>query len=134
MTYSEKLKDPRGQRRRLEVLQSANFSCQDCRDATQTLHVHHGRYEKGKEPWEAMDSDLMCVCSDCHRHRQTLEDEVKAGMSCLPYNLLNALSTASLMMGHVGHNMEKRFGDDLASNIIRTVHAKEASWNNVERF
>ena len=81
-----------------------------------------------------MDSDLMCVCSDCHRHRQTLEDEVKAGMSCLPYNLLNALSTASLMMGHVGHNMEKRFGDDLASNIIRTVHAKEASWNNVERF
>ena len=55
-------------------------------------------------------------------------------MSCLPLNLLNALSTASLMMGHVGFNMEKKFGDDLASNVMRTVQAKGASWNNVERF
>ena len=134
MTYSEKLQDPRWQRRRLNVLQSAEFSCQDCGDKTKTLHVHHGRYEKGKEPWEALDSDLMCLCSFCHRHRQALEEEVKAGMSCLPYNLLNALSTTALMMGHVGHNMEERFGNDLASSIGKTVHAKDASWNKVERF
>jgi len=38
------------------------------------------------------------------------------------------------MMGHVGYNMEKKFGDDLASNVMRTVQAKDASWNNVERF
>jgi hypothetical protein len=76
----------------------------------------------------------MCLCSFCHRHRQALEEEVKAGMSCLPYNLLNALSTTALMMGHVGHNMEERFGNDLASSIGKTVHAKDASWNKVERF
>ena len=81
-----------------------------------------------------MDCDLMCVCAECHRHRQSLEDEVKAGMSCLPYNLLDALATTALMMGHVGLNMERRFGDDMARVVIKTVQSKYASWNNVEQF
>jgi hypothetical protein len=134
MTYSEKLKDPRWQRRRLEVLKAAEFRCQDCGDTTKTLAVHHGRYERGKEPWEAANHDLICLCEESHQYRHSLEAEIKTGMSCLPLHLLNALSTTALVMGHVGMNMEDRFGKDLSIKVHETVMAKHASWNNVEKI
>jgi 5-methylcytosine-specific restriction endonuclease McrA len=57
-TYFEKLKDPRWQRKRLEVMERAGFACEYCGSATETLNVHHGFYEKGKEPWE-YDNDKI---------------------------------------------------------------------------
>jgi len=41
MTYAEKLRDPRWQRRRLEKLDAADFHCESCGDGESTLHVHH---------------------------------------------------------------------------------------------
>jgi len=52
MTYSEKLKDPRWQRKRLEVMQRDDFTCRNCGAKDKTLHIHHVRYLKGFEPWE----------------------------------------------------------------------------------
>lgn len=63
-TYSEKLKDPRWQRKRLEVMQRANWRCELCGDPLSTLHVHHLGYERGKEPWE--HEDLACLCEHHH--------------------------------------------------------------------
>ena len=66
MNYSDKLKDPRWQKKRLEVFQRDEFKCVWCGIAEKTLHVHHFTYEKGKEPWEAPDDALGTVCEDCH--------------------------------------------------------------------
>lgn len=63
-SYSDLLKDPRWQRKRLEVLGANNFSCFFCGDTKTQLHVHHFVY-KGK-PWEADDDDLVAICADCH--------------------------------------------------------------------
>lgn len=53
MTYSEKLKDPRWQRKRLEILEAAKFKCEDCGNSKNTLTVHHCYYEFGREwTWE----------------------------------------------------------------------------------
>lgn len=38
--YLEKLKDPRWQKRRLEIFQRDEFTCQVCFDTESTLHVH----------------------------------------------------------------------------------------------
>lgn len=65
-TYSEKLKDPRWQRKRLEILQRDNFCCQSCNDAEKTLHVHHVFYQKGRDPWDYSNCDLITLCDDCH--------------------------------------------------------------------
>lgn len=65
MTYSEKLKDPRWQRKRLEIFQRDGFTCQKCQSTNNTLHVHHLKYSKG-EPWDVGDSFLMTLCEDCH--------------------------------------------------------------------
>lgn len=63
--YAEKLRDPRWQRRRLEIMSRDGFACRRCGDATRTLHVHHLRYSG--EPWEAPDAALETLCEDCHK-------------------------------------------------------------------
>lgn len=62
--YSEKLKDPRWQKKRLEVMEQAGWMCQICGDSDRELHVHHPRYEKGREPWDY--KNLICACHSCH--------------------------------------------------------------------
>ena len=64
MTYSEKLKDPRWQRKRLEVLNRANFSCEKCQDHASTLHVHHKYYVSNRLPWEYPDWCLIALLAE----------------------------------------------------------------------
>lgn len=66
MKYSEKLRDPRWQRKRLEILSRDNFTCRLCGDAKNTLHVHHIFYTRGAEPWDHQNDVLVTVCVDCH--------------------------------------------------------------------
>lgn len=65
-TYSEKLKDPRWQKKRLEILERDNWECKSCSDTENTLHVHHKFYENKKEPWEYDNECLITLCADCH--------------------------------------------------------------------
>lgn len=64
--YLEKLKDPRWQRKRLEILSRDCWQCRICLDTTKTLHVHHRRYLAGREPWDYPDNLLVTLCCDCH--------------------------------------------------------------------
>lgn len=64
MTYQEKLKDPRWQKRRLEVLKRDNFTCRLCSDTTTTLHIHHKEYRK--DPWDIEIGSLITYCKHCH--------------------------------------------------------------------
>jgi len=69
-TYSEKLRDPRWQKKRLSVLERDNFTCRMCFDTTETLNVHHISYNN--EPWETEDRLLITLCETCHN--QETED------------------------------------------------------------
>jgi hypothetical protein len=69
MTYSEKLKDPRWQKLRLEVMNRENFRCEDCGGGKLTLHVHHNYYAPGRNPWEYPTASLSCLCEACHKQR-----------------------------------------------------------------
>lgn len=82
-TYSELLKDPRWQRRRLEILNRANFQCEECEADNQTLHVHHKLYRKGAKPWEYAPEELQCLCEDCHRGRHGLSGILQATLARL---------------------------------------------------
>lgn len=70
MTYSEKLKDPRWQRRRLEVLERCKWKCVSCESAGKTLHVHHRWYVSGREPWEYPAICLVALCDECHENQR----------------------------------------------------------------
>lgn len=69
MTYADKLRDPRWQKKRLEILQRDNFTCQHCHSTENQLHIHHVAYFK-KEPWEIDDKLLITLCEYCHEFEQ----------------------------------------------------------------
>ena len=75
MKYLEKLKDPRWQKKRLEVMQRDEWKCRDCFSKDKQLHVHHCFYEN--EPWEIENKYLITLCSDCHVVRQSIEQDGK---------------------------------------------------------
>ena len=66
-TYLEKLKDPRWQKKRLEIFKRDNWQCKVCGDVENTLNVHHIFYFKDKEPWEVHEGFLITLCEQCHQ-------------------------------------------------------------------
>jgi hypothetical protein len=67
MTYSEKLRDPRWQKKRLEILQRDDFTCQLCKDTKAELQIHHKEYITGREPWEYENENFITYCKHCHK-------------------------------------------------------------------
>lgn len=67
LTYSEKLKDPRWQKKRLLILQRDNWLCRQCFNDEETLNVHHRQYKNGCEPWDYEDDWLVTLCETCHQ-------------------------------------------------------------------
>lgn len=66
-TYAEKLRDPRWQKKRLEVMERDKFCCRRCYDRDSTLNVHHFAYRRGLAPWEYRNNELVTLCEDCHK-------------------------------------------------------------------
>jgi hypothetical protein len=65
-TYSEKLRDPRWQRKRLKILERDNFTCRLCSNDKMELHIHHIEYEEN--PWESDNLNLITYCKVCHKN------------------------------------------------------------------
>jgi hypothetical protein len=74
--YSEKLKDPRWQRKRLEVLSRDGWACMACADKTSTLQVHHKFYSGN--PWDAPMDGLETLCEKCHEWRTLFNKSMMA--------------------------------------------------------
>lgn len=74
--YVELLRDPRWQKRRLEILQRDGWECLSCGTKEKTLHVHHRKYERGKAPWEYPDEVLETLCEDCHEAAGVLRKRI----------------------------------------------------------
>lgn len=82
MTYAEKLKDQRWQKKRLELLEASGWRCQSegCRNPKEkpTLHVHHRLYQRGVEPWGYENWVYQVLCDECHSVEQSLMDRANA--------------------------------------------------------
>jgi hypothetical protein len=67
MSYSDKLRDPRWQKKRLIILERDKWQCRICEDQTSTLHVHHIFYDNAyPNPWDYPDHCLLSLCANCH--------------------------------------------------------------------
>lgn len=74
-SYSEKLKHPLWQKKRLEILKRDKFKCKLCEDTETTLNVHHKEYIPGNYPWEYNNSSLITLCEHCHEEVELLKKE-----------------------------------------------------------
>jgi 5-methylcytosine-specific restriction endonuclease McrA len=70
VTYSDMLKDPIWQRRRTDILNRDNFTCQKCGNDKDTLHVHHRHYINGRKPWDYPDTLLVTLYYKCHKEEE----------------------------------------------------------------
>lgn len=63
-TYSEKLLDPRWQKKRLLIFDRDDWKCTKCNKSKNTLHIHHEKYYKN--PWNIPNKYLKTLCELCH--------------------------------------------------------------------
>lgn len=66
-TYAQKLKDPRWQKKRLQIFERDKWCCSCCGDDESTLHVHHFVYVGG-DPWDTPNEFLGVLCESCHEY------------------------------------------------------------------
>lgn len=67
--FKNKYRDPRWQKRRLEIMQKDGFNCIICKTASETLNVHHRYYVAGRDPWVYPDWALITLCEACHKEQ-----------------------------------------------------------------
>lgn len=104
MTYSQKLKDPRWQKKRLEILNRDAFTCTTCGDKETTLNVHHFCYMG--DPWNSESEDLTTWCETCHEihHKQKVNviwAKVLTASGCKIYYSFDGTSKFMLIMHKV---------------------------------
>lgn len=90
-TYWKKLKDPRWQKMRLQVLERDNWQCQYCGETSETLHVHHGHYKSKADPWEYDEKSLHTVCERCHDHADCIRVDLQYEIAQLPLHAQESL-------------------------------------------
>ncbi|MDZ4345946.1 MAG: hypothetical protein U1E51_26330 [Candidatus Binatia bacterium] len=76
--YAQQLRDPRWQKKRLEIMERDGFTCRHCESTKKTLNVHHTYYESGAAPWEYPEHALVTFCEDCHKN----EEAYKTNWDC----------------------------------------------------
>jgi hypothetical protein len=125
--YYQKLRDPRWQRKRLEVFNRSNFKCQGCQSSTSELHVHHPFYEKGKEPWEYDTEHLICLCCECHEIQEWVKGDLGLLLAKMPthtaVNLVMTLQTA--FDGMVDTELMAKRIEDAVADLYNTEFAKQ---------
>ena len=65
-SYSDKLRNPKWQRKRLEIFERDGFTCTQCGDDKNELQVHHKIYIPDIQPWEYPNDVLITLCKKCH--------------------------------------------------------------------
>ncbi len=130
MTYSEKLKDPRWQKKRLEILKRDEFACKICGDTKSTLHIHHIAYSNN--PWETENRLLITLCEYCHEQE---EKDLKS----MNWELIKALRESGLTANGM-YQLSKLFKDtdrnwtfyEPAFSVLKLVVDDDDLWNKVE--
>lgn len=74
--YSEQIKSPKWQKKRLEVLNLRGFKCEECGNEEQQLHIHHRVYIKNRQAWEYDNDIFQVLCSDCHEKVHQKKEKV----------------------------------------------------------
>lgn len=94
-------RDPRWQKKRLEVLERAEWCCQTCGESELELQVHHGYYEGSKKPWEYEPWSLFALCDKCHEEADWARRQIKsAGLPPIQLQLALGQLMEIATMGH----------------------------------
>ena len=111
MNYNQKLRDPKWQKKRLEILNRDKFTCRLCSDTKTTLHVHHLKY-KGN-PWDVNNEDLVALCEHCHPEVEYLKKIIK------DFNFNNVSFYKATSLDNKGWMIFSAYGTELTQSIYK---------------
>ena len=100
--YFRLLRDPRWQKRRLEIFRRDGWQCQNCDNGLESgveLHVHHLAYLGN--PWDAGDEDLSTRCAECHDREHAVPGMSLQELDARTRFLRDKLAAASLDVSKV---------------------------------
>ncbi len=128
MTYAEKLRDPRWQRRRREILARANSRCEECDIEDVILHVHHKCYRRAAEPWEYEDNELIALCEGCHADRHEIDQIIREVIGHADLNDVTRVHLALLVLGYCASSSPS--SEDRCVDLARRIseYAEDSSW------
>lgn len=100
--YSELLKDPLWQKKRLEIMKRDDFKCKICGDNKSTLHSHHITYEEDKKPWEYQNNRIITLCERHHSeiHEHKLIEIIDHGVLS-PYDFIQKYSFSLIVFNYI---------------------------------
>lgn len=137
-SYADKLKDPRWQRKRLEIFQRDNWTCKSCGDIENTLHIHHKIYFKNTDPWDYDNKHLETLCVDCHQNEHNLISENVEPERKIEHFLirqhgdttLTAIQThIDILMNKLSKGVPKELETEILKNIIYLQKKKKEYLN-----
>lgn len=129
LTYGEQLKHPKWQRKRLEALEKADFTCTGCYDNASTLHVHHKQYFKGRMAWEYELSELAVLCEECHSFQHEVDDHLKRILSTLEMDGPQSTPDACAMLaGWASDGQQSESELFLAEQCPRMFASGQVAW------
>lgn len=128
--YSKKLRDPRWQKMRLQIMERDEFVCQSCFDGESTLNVHHRYYEKGASPWDYPAEALVTLCEACHQYESEAAKAMKS-------NLWNAFCRKGFLADNIEHITTcvlesphiQKVEDHVAASIIGFALNNKDAWD-----
>jgi hypothetical protein len=101
LSWSHQYKHPNWQKKRLEVMEAAGFSCENCGDKDTTLNVHHRRYVKGRKVWEYTRDELQCLCEDCHAQEHADRELLQRVLDAAEADGYGAAAVIGLIAGYI---------------------------------
>lgn len=101
IAFSDQYKHPLWQKRRLQILDTHGWQCNDCGSSEKTLHVHHKQYFKDRMLWEYSDDELVALCDECHKSAHHVLDRIKEILVTV-----DTVEAFALLAGYFG-----RFGE-----------------------
>lgn len=126
--WSSEYRDVRWQKKRLEIMERDNFTCQSCgANENVMLNVHHAYYEKGVKPWEYDNEMMITWCEECHEFRHIEQKNIalcllKTNAGDFQYSTLaiqkdvSAVSTVGLFLNM---GFKAKIIDDILLPMIR---------------
>lgn len=115
--YSKKLRDPRWQKKRLKILERDTFACQQCFDNESTLHIHHRRYLKGKDPWDYPEYLFITLCENCHYTEKEQWNKCERILTDILKERFLAQDLYSLASGF--HNVKMPYPSNVFADILQ---------------
>lgn len=127
MSYAELLKDPRWQKKRLEIMERDEWACKMCEDTEATLTVHHKSYRmvggKFVDIWDYPGDDLVTLCENCHGEEEANLDKLKKSVFFSMRDICNDADSIGYLLGFF-YTIRDTYGRRLDGDFIKDMSSQ----------